>query len=441
MYIWRTREWCAAPLLIGLVSALPAYAQVGAIGGVGTPAIEAPPVDSGRPDSFINPSRPDDALIAGGWLLYPSAFIGGIVDTNVNQTARGQSSAGIRITPSLLAENSGDLSKTTIYGVADSRIYFGSAASNADDVDVSSGVIETFQPLPDLIFSGQADYTRQKDLFNTLGDTHAVTNLNPTGIGLAPLANPVAYNQLTAAGTVQKNFAEAFVILGGSVVGQIYDQNFLTNNQSPDNITYTGTLRGGWWLTPAVYGYLEGDGDSRNESVGNLSSSGYRTVGGFGTDQIGLVKGSIYAGYQAENYNAGAIGTIGSPVAGVRGFYYPLPELTLNVSVDETLGVSLLAPATTLQLGTATRVTTALATAEYALAEQWTASGRGGYIHTDYIDNPRRDDAWTLGGTLTYQLTRSLGLTADYQHTELSSNIVAQGFDRDVVTFGVTVKY
>ena len=436
---WRTWERRAAPLLLGLVIALPARAQVALIGGAGAPATEMPPVASGRPDIFINPGQTNDAMIAGGWLIYPSAFIGGIVDTNVNQAPKGVTSAGVRITPSLLAETTTDLTKTTIYGVADSRIYTNS--SNGDEVDVNSGLLEVFQPLPDLIFSGQADYTRQKDLFNTLGNAHAITNLNPTGIGLAPVANPLAYNQLAAVGTVQKNFAESFVIVGGSIIGQIYDQSTLLNNQSPNNVTYTGSLRGGLWLTPAIYGYLEGAGDARDESVGNLGSTGYRAVGGFGTDQIGLVKGSIYGGYQAENYNAATIGTIGSPVYGLRGYYYPLPELTFNVAVDETLGVSLLAPAASLALGTATRVRTALATAEYTLSEQWTASGRGGYIHTDYIDNPRRDNAWTVGGTVTYELARNLGLTADYQHTQLSSNISNQGYDRDVFTFGVTVKY
>jgi hypothetical protein len=381
----------------------------------------------------------DEAMVAGGWLLYPSAFVGGVYDSNINQSGtHAISGGGIRLTPSLLAETTTDLSKTTLYGVADGRIYFG---QGDDAVDVSSGIVETYQPLADLIFTGQGDYTRQKDLFSTLGNTHTVQNLNPTGIGLSPVANPQAYNQLTAAGSVQKNFANAFTIASGSVIGQIYDNNTGVTNLSPNNVTFTGTLRGGVWLTPALYGYLEGSGDSRNQSVASLDSSGYRVVGGLGTDQIGLVKGEIYGGYQAEDYSTPGIGSIGSPVYGVRGYYYPLPELTLNASVDEELGASLLTGTPTSPLGTATRVTTALGTAEYSISQQWAASGRGGYIRTEYIDNTRRDDAWTAGGTVTYQLVRNIGLTLDYQHIELSSNVVAQSFSRDVVTFGMTLKY
>lgn len=441
--MWRHRfiEGGVALMLTALVGVPQVNAQVGAIGGFGAPAFEPPPVATGRPDMFINPGNTDEALIAGNWLVYPSAFIGGVYDSNVRQTHDSVSSGGIRLTPSLLAETTTDLTKTTVYGVADGRIYFGNSTDSSDTVDVNSGVIEIYQPLPDLIFTGQGDYTRQKDLFSTLGNTHNVQNLNPTGIGLSPVPDPKAYNQLTAAGAVQKNFADAFTIASGSIVGQLYDRNTSVTNQSPNNVTYTGTLRGGMWLTPALYGYLEGSGDSRDETVSGLSSSGYRVVGGLGTDQIGLVRGEIYGGYQAESYSSSSLGTIRTPAFGVRGYYYPLPELTFNVSLDQELGASLLTGTPLLAAGTATRVTTAIATGEYKISPLWSAAGRGGYIHTSFVDSPRRDDAWTLGGTITYQLLRNLGLTADYQHVQLSSNAFGQSFSRDVVSLGMTVKY
>lgn len=440
---WGITEQCRRLLATGvglaLLAAAPAYAQVGAIGGAGAPSLEPPPVATDHPDYLTNPGEANDALIAGNWLVYPSAFVGGIYDTNVNQTAtHAQSSAGARITPSLLAITIGDFSKTTIYGVADGRVY--ANQQSGDAVDVSSGVIEVYQPLPDLIFTGQGDYTRQQDLFSTLGDTHSVQNLNPAAIGLAPVANPVAYNQLTGALSVQKNLANAFVIASGSVVGQIYDQN--TNiGQDPNNTTFTGDLRGGIWITPAVYGYVEGAGDTRNESISGLGSTGYRVDGGFGTDQIGLVRGEIYGGYQSESYSASGIGTIGRGLYGARGYYFPLPDLTINLSVDEELGVSLLTPLPNSPNGSATEATTILATANYDISQLWAVNLRGGYIHTDYIGTVRRDDAWTVGGTLTYELSRSIGLTGDYQHTELSSNVAQQSFSRDTVTVGLTFKY
>lgn len=429
-----------AGLAASVVGIPEASAQIG-LGGVSTPALQPPPVVTDHPDFLTNPGRTADALIAGNWLIYPSAFVGGVYDSNVGQSSTNvRSSGGIRLTPSLLAETIGDFTKMTIYGVADGRAYVNQGANDADTIDVRSGIIEVYQPLPDLIFTGQGDYTRQKDLFSTLGDTQSIQNLNPTAVGLAPIANPQSYNQLTGALSVQKNFASAFVIGSGSIVGQIYDHR--TNlTENPNNSTFTGGLRGGLWLTPVIYGYVEGALDSRDQTISSLSSSGYRVTGGFGTDQIGLVRGQVYGGFQSEDYSASAIGTVGSAVFGISGFYYPLPDLTVSASVDEELGVSLLTPLPSSPAGTATKVTTALATANYTLTNLWSASLRGGYIHTDYVDNPRRDDAWTAGGTVTYQLGRSIGLTGDYQHTQLSSSQALQSFSREIVTVGLTFKY
>lgn len=429
-------------MLLGTgLAATPALAQVGAVGGPGAPSMSPPPVETGRPDVFARPGRAEEALPLGNWLVYPSAFVGGIYDTNVNQSSTNvQSSAGVRLAPSFLAENTGGLTKTTLYGTADGRIYTNSSANNANAVSVVSGVTEEYQPLDDLDITGQANYTRQKDLFNTLGDTHSAQSLNTTGVGLSPTTNPQTYNQYSGSVSVQKNFARAFTTLTGSVVSLMYDTTPGVVAPSPNGNTYTGTLRGGFWLTPALYGYVEGALDSRDQAQSSLSSSGYRTVAGLGTDQIGLVRGEIFGGYQQEDYRSSTIGTTGGAVYGVRGYYYPLPQLTLDLTVDESLGDSLLTT-TPGSVGTSTKVTEALATADYTLSRRWSASGRGGYVHTNYVGATRRDDGWTVGGTVGYNFIRNVALTLDYQHVELSSNVALQSFTRDVVSLGATFKY
>src|SRR6185312_11177181 len=155
-------------------------------------------------------------------------------------------------------------------------------------------------PLPDWTFTGQGDFTRQRDLFDTFGVNHTVTQLNTTGVGVSPTTNPTVYNQLTGAGSAEKRFGRAFADFGGSVVAQLYDQT--AANGSPNNVVYTGTARGGFWMTPDIYGFVEGSGDSRNFDGGVLNSDGYRVVTGVGTGRIGLMKGEVYVGYQAEMF-------------------------------------------------------------------------------------------------------------------------------------------
>lgn len=440
----------AAPLgtVISIVAAAvwssSAMAQIGAFGGPQGPTLTAPAITvPDRPDPFAQPSRDYSAMVVGDWLVYPTVFAGALFDTNPSQSSSGaKSSAGGRLVPSLLAETTNGISKTTLYGMADAQLYTNQSNGNSDTVAARAGFIENYELMPDLIFNGQGDFTRQRDVFSTLGIDHSVSALqNPTGIGLAPVNNPLTYNQYSGVATLQKNFDRAFVTLGGSVVALQYDHSPSAGAPSPNSVDTTQTVRGGFWITPMFYGYTEGSVDQRNYSTGNLNSTGYRVVGGLGSDQIGLFRGEVYGGYQAENYDLAAIGTVGSPAFGARLYYYPLPDLTLSGSVDQSLGVSFLATAPGVPTGSATRVVTSLGQATYAPMPEWSASGRFGFVHTDYVSTPRNDDAWTVGATFNYSVWRNFGVTLDYQHIDLASNVPLQGFTRDVVTLGLTYKY
>jgi hypothetical protein len=415
------------------------WAQVGALGGLTGPSLEAPPVVVQNTDPFARPNRSHGALPVGEWLVYPSVFFGAVYDSNVDQGATGKvSSAGGRLVPSILAENSDGIHKTTFYGMADGRAYTDNSVSST--VAARTGLIQRYQPLADLTFTAQGDYTRQKDLFSTFGIDHSVTTLNPTGVGLSPTVNPQTYNQYTGLVSVQKVFDRAFVNVSGSVVDIIYDST-PTGTQSPNGVTYTGVGRGGFWFTPFLYAFAEGSADQRRYSTSTFDSNGYRTIGGVGSDQIGLFRGEVYGGYQQERYDSAALGTVNGTVAGGRLYYYPLRELTIAGSVDETLGVSQLQVSPTSPIGTSTRVTTSLVQATYAIAPEWAAAARLGYIHTTYVGTTRLDDAWTGGATITYSVWLNFALTLDYQHIELKSNVPLQSFTRDVVTLGATYTY
>lgn len=427
-------------LYVGWAS--PAVAQVGQFGGPSGPTLSVPPVAVDRGDPFARPSREYSALPFGSWLLYPTLFAGAVFDDNIRQSEVARtSSGGARLVPSLLAERNDGIHKTSLYGMADVRLYGDHGANNADAVAARTGFIERYQPLPDLLFNFQGDYTRQRDLFSTFGIDHSVTTLNPTAIGLMPIANPLSYNQLAATASVQKNLDLAFVSLGASVVGIRYDSRTDLGAPSPDGVTYTGTGRAGFWFTPFLYAYAEAAVDQRRFSDDRFNSSGYRTVGGIGSDRIGLFRGEVYGGYQSERHDLASLGSTDGSVFGGRIYYYPLRELTLSAAVDQSLGVSLLASVTPGILGASTRATTALFQATYALAREWTAGTRIGYIHTEYVDAIRRDDAWTAGATLTYSVWQNFGITLDYQFVELDSNIPLQSFTRNVVTLGATYKY
>ena len=209
--------------------------------------IARPPIDTFSNLDLRQQQREqaEHALILGDWLVFPSAFVGGIYDTNPAQVSSGaKASEGLRLAMSGLAERNTGISKTDFYGMMDGRIYTNGSSTASNIVTAQAGGIETYTPLPDWTFTGQGDFTRQRDLFDTFGVNHSVTQLNTTGVGVSPSTNPQVYNQLTAAGSGEKRFGQAFVDLGGSAVAQLYDQT--TANGSPNNVVYTANTRGGY---------------------------------------------------------------------------------------------------------------------------------------------------------------------------------------------------
>lgn len=383
-------------------------------------------------------SGPSDAtLTVGNWLVSPSVFLGGFYDSNPNQNATGQASnfAG-RVVPSIAAETGDGIHRSSFYGMMDARGYLETGANST--VAAHLDFTQQYQPLEDLTFTARADYTRQKDLFSTFGIDRSTVNLNPTGVGLSPVVNPQTYNQYTGFLAVQKDFGSAFLGFQGSASSLVYDST-PANAQSPNGVTYTGAGRGGIWLTPWLNTFVEAMIDKRQYAIGGFDSQGFRTTAGFQTDQIGLVRGEIFAGYQQEGFDS-PLNSVGGAVIGGSLVYDPFPELNIRASVNETLGVSQ-QPTAISSIGSATRVTTSLLETSYSLAADWSAAVRVGYIRTDYVGATRLDNAWTGGATLKYSLWQNIALTLDYQHTDLRSNEPLQSFLRDVVSLGATYRY
>lgn len=418
-----------------------AHAQEASVTPAAAVALAPTPTIAGRLYQPAVPSGYYTGLPIGSWLFYPTFSGGTFYDSNPGQLPHGkQGSIGVRLLPSLLAVDDNGIEKTTAYALADSRIGTNPGAGNAQRVAANAGLIESYSPLPDLSLRVQGDYLRERDLFNSFAVNRSVGYLNPTGVGLAPTPSSQSYNQFTGSLSITKAFYRAFAGFDASVVDLAYDGSSGTA-PAPSGTTSTATARGGFWLTPSLYGYAEGSLDRRRYVQTALGSSGYRAVIGVGTNRIHFLRGEIYSGYQVESYRSAAIGTQSGWIFGGRADYTPLRQLDLRASLDEALGASLLAPTATSLAGTATLVTTALAEGNYRFGPSLKASGRAGYIRTGYARSSRRDDAWMIGATLTYSVWMNFGVTLDYQHLESVSNVPFQSFSRDLVTIAGTYYY
>jgi hypothetical protein len=411
------------------------------------------------PDSFASlaprpikekPSRDYTALPAGGWLFYPSLLAGAVYDDNIFQTPTNKTARlGGQVMPSLIAIRDDGIHKLTLYGTADARLYSGS--SDYDSLIGRAGFNHQYEAMRDLVFRFQGDYIRQTDVFNSAATlNNAIGTTNPFAV--SPRARPFPYNQFVGSASVVKMFNRSFVSLRGSVSHITYDSsNGVANNPAntitpPDGTIYSVTGRTGYWVSPLFNVYVEPTFNWLQYAGVAGDSTSYRVVSGIATSQIGLYRGEIFAGYQ-EQRTTQAISstglTIGGAVIGGRLTYEPTRFLTLRASLDETLGISQTNDPTA-PIGTPTRQTMAVLDAAYTMRQDLIVMVRAGYVNNAYhptFAGTRADDGWLAGLKWMYNFNRNFGIAFDYQHTELTSNVVNSGYARNVVTLSTTYRY
>jgi hypothetical protein len=413
-------------------------------------------------DQGISPTGEyKEGLAVGGWMLYPSLFVGGVYDRNFNQAPGAQVNLGdngatLRVSPRLIGTyDDGGMHKTTIYGIADGQFF------NADTIAATAGVTHTYTPTEDLILDFYGNYTRQTDIFNSALQFNnnaigppATANVNLPIIlnpfGTTPSVNPIAYNQFTGSAAVTKTFDQAFMTVRGTAFDIVYDHS--DSIPAPFQTTHDGAS---FWLSgrvgynlAAAYVFAQGDGIFQRFNNSLFDTNGYRVIGGIGTnDANSLIKGEIYGGYQFQHQEQQNVSVSNPPqdvsggVFGGRLTYMPTEYLTVVAQVDEIFGMATqVAP--TVPQGDPTRTTTGVLQATYAMAPDWSVGGRIGYTEGTFIGvSGLNNNGWLFGASFNYEIWRNLLLTLDYQYTNVRSDAMFGDFTRNQYTAGLTYKY
>jgi hypothetical protein len=378
----------------------------------------------------------------GGWMFSPTLFVGGVYNSNINQTPAKVSGWGERAVPAFSATLNNGIHQTSIYGLADFQNYNVSGA-NRTTIDAKAGITQTYLAQRDLTFTFNGDFTRQADVFGSSGFAQPSTPLAGTSgapvapVTVSPQINPDRYNQYSGSALVSKKLGRAFVDLGFNVVSTQFDNDGAFGT-SRDGTVYTVTQRTGFDLTPRFYVFIDPSVNWQRYSNSARNSEGYRITAGVGTAAPGIWQGEVFGGYQQQKNDI--VGTYDSGVFGLRVGYSPTRFWDLRASVDQALGSSSIAVGGV--TGVASRTMTALLNVGYnGLPRGWLVSARFGYVRTDFVNNPREDNGWLAGGNLNYEIWRNLGIGLDYQFKSLDSNAAGQSFDQHLVSLGVSYKY
>jgi hypothetical protein len=433
---------------------------------------QEPPLDV--PKSALPAQPPQDAHTIGDWLVYPTLRVYTQYSDNLFQSPQAPLNVwGFGTTPGLVAEWSNGIHTTTLYGNVDRQVYPTDNAINTFDHDV--GMKQKYEMLRDLMFSANVDYTH-KTIASTLQSslptqisvptTTVLPNGNielPNGTIVSPSGVPVGqatpsvvasqtslvnpYDQYTGTFSVTKILNRGILGLSTSVARTNYETQSLQ-----DFTTKSFAGNGAIWLGPLIYLYSNGTiatNTGATASAGSVTS--YKAVGGIGTRQIGLIKGSLYYGHQGSEASQGS--TSGGEVFGASLSYFPTPPWTIGASFDETVNVASAAFASQFALalpgqtpvqipvGSSTRVTSTSLQSTYQFSQQWSTAGRLAYSRIEYLDSPRLDNTWSTDLTLTYDIWRNMSIVWEYQYTNILSNAPLTSSTRNFVVMGTTYKF
>jgi hypothetical protein len=416
-----------------------------------------------------------DAIPLGGWLFFPSIRAYTIYSDNLFQSPTAPISAwGLGTSPSLTAQWSNGIHTTTLYGNIDRQVYPTDNAINTFDRQATA--TQRYSPLPDLTFTALGDYTHktiQSSLTNSIPSAIATPTPTPTvlpngntelpnGTIVSPTGQIVGHVNptLTANGTSLINPYDQFT--GTVSVNKIFNHGILNLSSStartdyetpgtPGFTTSSFSENGAFWLGPVFYAYSNGSFARTSDASPNPNSTAYRVVGGIGTRQFGLFRGSVYFGHQGSEVQTS--GSAGGDVYGGAISYYPTPAWTITAAIDETINVSSETSASTqalaipisaplqIPLSASTRIIGSSLQTTYTISKQWVTSGSFSYTRIEYIDSSRLDNAWLADATLTYDIWRNMTLAWEYQYASVVSNAPLTNSKRNYINMSAMYKF
>lgn len=364
-----------------------------------------------RSELTARPTRTDQPLSLGDWLFYPYVDVGYIYNDNVYASQFNKvASSGIRVTPSFVARRNAGIHDTTVYARADLQFY---DQSDANQFTGIAGLSHTWEIRRDLVARFQGEVGR----FTSLSSS-----------SFTPQLKPVFYNQGYLSGSLTKTFNDVFVAGGGSVTATDYSSNLYVNGAE-----YQVLARLGYNFSPVLYTYVEPSYNfTRSQSGPN--SDGYAIVGGLGSNKIGLYTFRVYAGYNAQQYTGGG-GSFSGPTFGGTATWEALRTLTFTANVNHSLGIAgsqVVGP----DFNAIVNRTAFTLSANYAVTRQLTASLSGTYDYEAYSGISRTDKISTVNASLSYMITRYLGLSTNYTFNKVNSTYPGASFTQNVFSIG-----
>jgi hypothetical protein len=433
------RSPAIAPGVPALVSVSP-YAKPANVteaitaGAPGTPPVQIGPIRTNPKKRKADSDDPYAPLgiHTGAFYFYPAiAFIGGY-DTNPEHVPGGGGARFYTVAPELRVQSDWSRHELKI-DLRGSYIGY-----SPDEVPTLS------RPYLNGKIDGRVDVTQ--DTRVDLGSRVLVSTDNPGSpnlqAGLAKLPIYIAGGGNIGLG---QRFNRFDLSIKGDVERTVYQESVLTDGSTASNDDrnydqYTGVLRGGYELSPALKPFAEIAVDMRVHDL-NSDSSGYqRNSNGF-TSKAGakfeftrMLTGEAALGYTQRVYEDPRLANINGPIGNVS-LLWTADALT---SV-KLLGASTIGESTVPGVSGAFYRTIGMQV-DHAFRRWLIGSLKLGFEIDNYVGLDRVDKLYSVGAGLTYKLDRSVQVSGEFRQNWLHSNVVGVDYTESIFMLGLRLQ-
>lgn len=382
-------------------------------------------------------------LQIGNWLVESGATLGAVYDTNLYSSRYNAKSAnGVSVSPTVTGRLTDGVQNTTFYLQGDARRY-----TNADDITTLGGRVgigNSVEIQRGTIWKALLQAGRAQDDAGSYNATGSGDG--NSGIFVKPINSNSLFAATSLLSRVDYNQLSGFWSAGVSASLIRFEDASLSDGTTIDQSTrdtnsYTVTGRLGWNIAPVAYAFLEPSATwQQTPNLTNGDTTNYRLTAGLGTDRINLMRGELFAGYARQMFNDLTDDAKNAFVYGGRLSWFPLKELTLNLSADDSIGVTAADNAGTAQVYTSH--TKSIATnLSYQFDRTILASLRAAFSNVEYKESGRKDDIVRAGADVDYMITGNLGIRLSYANVNVDSSSDLNSVQRDIYTIGVTGRF
>jgi hypothetical protein len=366
----------------------------------------------------------------GAFLVLPAVEVTGGYDTSPARTSAGRGSTLLTVSPELIARSDWQRHEVT--------------ATLRGSYTTYGQTPELDRPAFDGKMTGRLDVTRDTSLIGE--GTFIVGTDNPGSPNVqAGLTRFPIYTTLGGTFGLTQRFNRVEVTAKGTVERTEYQQSEFTDgttasNHDRDYKRYAGTLRTSYDLMPGLKPFVEVSADTREHDLQldragvQRDSTGWIAKAGSTFEFSRKLTGEVALGWIQRKYADPSLQEL-------NGFLF---DASLIYSMSALTKVKLTAATTageTTVVGTAGILTrNAGIEVEHAFRRWLVGALKFNYGLDDYVGSSRKDDRYSISGTLTYKLNRMAAIKGEVRQEWLRSSTPGADYMASVFLLGLRLQ-